>query len=127
WTASIIRPRTSSRRRRASSGSRPASRSIDPFRSAKRIVTCFRSPSSAAVDLAVSVTRWGGVDSRSVLPYGPVSAAPHEGQNRDPSGAADEQAGQRLTDVERVKWPWREKPTSVRRCGQATLDEVSCD
>ena len=48
-TASIMCSSTGSRSLRASSGSRSASSSIEPLRSAKSTVTCLRSPSRAAL------------------------------------------------------------------------------
>src|SRR5712691_11024164 len=51
--ASIIRSSTGSSSLRASSGSRSASSSIEPFMSAKSTVTCLRSPSSAALEVRI--------------------------------------------------------------------------
>src|SRR5438445_9643686 len=48
-----MRASTGSRIFRASSGSRAASSSIEPLRSAKRTVTCLRSPSSEALEVRV--------------------------------------------------------------------------
>src|SRR5204862_7518727 len=50
-----------SRIRRASSGSRSASSSIELLRSAKRTVTCFRSPSIAVFDVRIFSARRRGV------------------------------------------------------------------
>src|SRR5438132_180975 len=61
WTASIIRSSTGSRILRASSGSRSASNSIEPLRSAKRTVTCLRSPSSEALEVRIFSARCLGV------------------------------------------------------------------
>jgi hypothetical protein len=46
---------------RASSGSRSASSSMEPLRSAKRTVTCLRSPSSAALEVRIFSARCLGV------------------------------------------------------------------
>ena len=46
---------------RASSGSRSASNSIEPLRSAKRTVTCLRSPSSAPFDVRILSARCFGM------------------------------------------------------------------
>ncbi len=89
--------RTGSRTRRASSGSRSASSSIEPFRSAKRTVTCLRSPSRAAFDVRIFSARCFGVyeSGAANLAVGPVRSgvaqwpqnlfsggfpAPHDGQ-----------------------------------------------
>jgi hypothetical protein len=61
WTASIMRSSTGSRSLRASSGSRSASNSIESLRSAKRTVTCLRSPSRAALDVRIFSARCFGV------------------------------------------------------------------
>src|SRR5215831_12837050 len=53
--------RTGSRSLRASSGSRSASISIEPFKSAKRTVTCLRSPSRADFEVRIFSTRCLGV------------------------------------------------------------------
>jgi hypothetical protein len=56
------RPRTGSRSFRAFSGSRSASNSIEPFRSANSTVICLRSPSSAALEVRICSARcFGGV------------------------------------------------------------------
>ena len=46
---------------RASSGSRSASSSIEPFRSAKSTVTCLRSPSSTLFEARIFSARYRGV------------------------------------------------------------------
>src|SRR5215467_4986763 len=61
WTASIIRSRTGSRILRASSGSRSASSSMEPLRSAKSTVTCLRSPSRALLEMRIFSARCAGV------------------------------------------------------------------
>ncbi len=60
-TASIMCVEHGSRSLPASSGSRSASSSIEPFRSAKRTVTCLRSPSSAAREVRIFSARCFGV------------------------------------------------------------------
>jgi pimeloyl-ACP methyl ester carboxylesterase len=60
-TAFIISSSTGSRIFRASSGSRSASSSIEPLRSANRTVTCLRSPSRAALDVRIFSARCFGV------------------------------------------------------------------
>src|SRR5690242_5718811 len=52
-----MRSRTGSRILRASSGSRSASSSIEPLRSANSTVTCLRSPSSADFDARIFSAR----------------------------------------------------------------------
>ncbi len=60
-TASIIRSSTGSRIFRASSGSRSASSSVEPFMSANSTVTCLRSPSSAVFEVRIFSARCLGV------------------------------------------------------------------
>src|SRR5712692_9163403 len=104
WTASIIRSRTGSRILRASSGSRSASSSIEPLRSAKRTVTCLRSPSSAALEVRIFSARCLGVydrgEAKAAEPWRgcawtPVTRAPHFPQNANPSGLAKPHEGHR--------------------------------
>src|SRR4029453_15323338 len=52
--------RTGSGSCRASSGSRSASSSMEPFRSANSTVTCLRSPSSAWREVRIFSARYGG-------------------------------------------------------------------
>src|SRR5262245_20552894 len=76
---------TGSRSLRASSGSRSASSSIEPLRSAKRTVTCLRSPSRATLEVRIFSARCfgvyasGGRDVIGEIPW--VSEAPHSPQN----------------------------------------------
>src|SRR5215208_6266180 len=63
-----MRSRTGSRMRRASSGSRSASSSLLPFRSANRTVTCLRSPSRAPRVLAPDGAPSPGVAGPVALP-----------------------------------------------------------
>src|SRR5216684_1952160 len=70
WTASIMCSRTGSRSLRASSGSRSASSSIEPLRSAKRTVTCLRSPSRALLEVRIFSARWLGVYACGELNFG---------------------------------------------------------
>src|SRR5262245_32075924 len=86
--------RTGSSILRASSGSRSASSSIEPLRSANSTVTCLRSPSRAALEVRIFSARCLGVyasgeDARDAAA---VSAAvigvPHLLQNRDPRGSS---------------------------------------
>src|SRR5215831_2774 len=85
---------TGSRILRASSGSRSASSSIEPLRSAKSTVTCFRSPSRAALEVRNFSARCLGVyaSGEGARDVGAVSAAvigvPHLLQNRDPEGSS---------------------------------------
>jgi hypothetical protein len=53
-----------------SSGSRSASSSIEPLRSAKRTVTCLRSPSSAALEVRIFSARCFGVYDCGELDFG---------------------------------------------------------
>src|SRR5262249_30266707 len=83
---------TGSRSFRASSGSRSASSSIEPLRSANSTVTCLRSPSRVALEVRIFSARCLGVyasgegerDAAGVSPA--VSGIPHLLQNRDPGG-----------------------------------------
>src|SRR5262249_56512901 len=82
---------TGSRILRASSGSRSASNSIEPLRSAKRTVTCLRSPSSAALDVRIFSARCLGVydsgdGARGAAAGSAVTGVPHLLQNREPGG-----------------------------------------
>src|SRR5262245_9249126 len=61
WTASIFRSTTASSSLRASSGSRSASRSMEPLMSANSTVTCLRSPSRAALEVRIFSARCLGV------------------------------------------------------------------
>src|SRR5215831_4946817 len=85
---------TGSRSARASSGSRSASSSIEPFRSANSTVTCLRSPSSAVLDVRIFSARCLGVypSGEGARDAAAVSAAvigvPHLLQNRDPGGSS---------------------------------------
>src|SRR5262245_19469199 len=96
WTASIISSSTGSRILRASSGSRSASSSIEPLRSANRTVTCLRSPSKAAFDMRIFSARCFGVydsgdeNTECAVPFGVASASgvPHLLQKRDPMGSS---------------------------------------
>src|SRR5262245_57108404 len=83
---------TGSRILRASSGSRSASSSIEPLRSAKSTVTCLRSPSSAALEVRIFSARCLGVYSpgagkRAVAPVSSETGAPHLLQNLEPAGS----------------------------------------
>src|SRR5207249_12280400 len=60
-TASIMSSRTGSSSLRASSGSRSPRSSIEPLRSAKRTVTCLRSPSRAVLEVRIFSARCFGV------------------------------------------------------------------
>src|SRR5215471_204135 len=82
-----MRSSTGSRSFRASSGSRSASNSIDPFRSAKSTVTCLRSPSRALLEVRIFSARCLGVYASGDVNFGSVLAAaelsdlPHPPQN----------------------------------------------
>src|SRR6266481_2071443 len=96
-TASIMCSRTGSRSLRASSGSRSASSSIDPLRSANRTVTCLRSPSKAALEVRIFSARCLGVyeSGAANLAVGFVrSGAAHWPQNLFSGGLAAPQDGQ---------------------------------
>src|SRR5215475_9800704 len=84
-TASIIRSSTGSRSFLASSGSRSASSSIEPLTSAKRTVTCLRSPCRAPREVRIFSARCLGVyasGGRGVTAETPwASDAPHSPQN----------------------------------------------
>src|SRR6185503_18436793 len=76
---------------RASSGSRSASSSIEPLRSAKRTVTCLRSPSRAALEVRIFSARCFGVyeSGAANLAAGLVrSGAAHWPQNLFSGGLA---------------------------------------
>src|SRR5215510_3755485 len=84
---------TGSRIFRASSGSRSASSSIEPFRSAKSTVTCLRSPSSAALDVRIFSARCLGVydsgeGARTAVTDAAWTDVPHLLQNREPGGSS---------------------------------------
>src|SRR5215813_4444295 len=91
---------TGSRILRASSGSRSASNSIEPLRSAKSTVTCLRSPSRALLDVRIFSARCLGVyaSGEGARDAAAVSAAvigvPHLLQNRDPGGSSVWHEGQ---------------------------------
>src|SRR5215813_240687 len=84
-----MRSRTGSRSLRASSGSRSASNSIEPLRSAKSTVTCLRSPSRAALEVRIFSARCFGVYDSGEASHNaaaggvgtPASAAPQLSQN----------------------------------------------
>src|SRR6266851_2218976 len=92
-TDSFIRSRRGSRSLRASSGSRSASNSIEPLRSAKRTVTCLRSPSRALLEVWIFSARCFGVYEAGVVTFFAVLAAaatacPHAKQNAAPAGSS---------------------------------------
>src|SRR5215831_5634840 len=99
WTASIMCSSTGSRILRASSGSRSASSSIEPLRSAKSTVTCLRSPSRAALEVRIFSARCLGVYVSGVPKVGAcgagevVSAAPQPPQNFTPGSLENPQDG----------------------------------
>src|SRR5262245_34937881 len=85
--------RTGSSIRRASSGSRSASSSIELLRSAKRTVTCLRSPSRALFEVRIFSARCLGVYALGELKLscpavGPPTALPHSRQNLAPAGSS---------------------------------------
>ncbi len=95
--------RTGSRILRASSGSRSASSSIEPLRSANRTVTCFRSPSSAAFAVRIRAARCFGVYASGdaggdaiAAPAG-VTRSPHSRQNFADAGSSVRQFEQLTT------------------------------
>src|SRR5215467_13298261 len=66
---------------------------MEPLRSAKRTVTCLRSPSSAALDVRIFSARCLGVyDSGegdgSVAATSALTGVPHLLQNREPAGSS---------------------------------------
>src|SRR3989442_13046499 len=95
--------RTGSRILRASSGSRSASSSIEPLRSANRTVTCFRSPSSADLAVRIRSARWLGVyasgeaDGDTVAAPDGVTRAPHSRQKFAEEGSSVPQFEQLTT------------------------------
>src|SRR5713101_3478101 len=100
WTASIIRSSTGSRSLRASSGSRSASSSIEPFRSAKSTVTCLRSPSRAALEVRIASARCLGVyvsgePKRAACSCGLPTGWAHAKQNLAAAGSGVPQFPQR--------------------------------
>src|SRR5262245_20146129 len=85
WTACIIRSSTGSRSLRASSGSRSARSSIEPLTSAKRTVTCLRSPSMALFEVRIFSARClgmyeSGEAKRDCVPP-PATGCAQAGQN----------------------------------------------
>src|SRR5215510_13310087 len=117
--------RTGSRSWRASSGSRSATYSVDPFMSAQRIVICFRSPSRVVVDLSIRLARLlealeGRVSDRleAACPtLGEVRDAPQLSQNLLSAVKELPQTGQSVPNVAphsrqnraswRLIWPHR--------------------
>src|SRR6266850_7872972 len=92
-----MRSRTESSSLRASSGSRSASNSIEPLRSAKRTVTCLRSPSIATLEVRIFSAMCLGVYASGLAkrPAGSVvSAAPQDRQNFLPVVMGAPQLGQ---------------------------------
>src|SRR5215470_16664552 len=91
---------TGSRILRASSGSRSASSSIEPLRSANSTVTCLRSPSRAALEVRIFSARcfgvyvWGEVKCGSVEGWADPREVPQPLQNRLPAGLLCRQEGQ---------------------------------
>src|SRR6185295_1202544 len=82
---------------RASSGSRSASSSMEPFRSAKSTVTCLRSPSRAAREVRIFSARCLGMYDSALAkrPAGSVvSPAPQDRQNFLPGVTGVPQLGQ---------------------------------
>src|SRR5262245_19083667 len=75
-----MRSSTGSRIARASSGSRSAISSIEPFKSANSTVTCLRSPSSAAREVRIFSARCFGVYSFAEAKRGCVAAAAGAGR-----------------------------------------------
>ena len=97
--------RTGSRSLRASSGSRSASNSIEPFKSANSTVTCLRSPSRAALEVRIFSARYFGVyeSGAANLAVGLVrSGAAHWPQNLFSDGLAAPQDGHDETAVLRT-------------------------
>src|ERR1700694_694617 len=85
---------------RASSGSRSASSSMEPFRSAKSTVICLRSPSSADFDVRIFSARCLGVYVSGDANLGPTiggeapTEAPHPPQNFAAGSFEKPQVGQ---------------------------------
>src|SRR5438105_4456410 len=82
-----MRSSTGSRMLRASSGSRSASSSIEPLRSANRTVTCLRSPSRAAREVRMRSARCLGVYASGAAglgagAVGTSTGVPHSMQKR---------------------------------------------
>src|SRR5215471_107887 len=98
---------TGSRMARASSGSRSASNSIEPLRSAKSTVTCLRSPSRAVFEVRMRSERYFGVyDSGDTNRGGAAvgvravaNAAPQLSQNLLPPSTFAPQLGQAAANV----------------------------
>src|SRR5439155_11043599 len=103
----------------SSSGSTRADKEVNPATSAKRTVTCLRSPSTAPRLVRIFSTRWRGVydpgeGEAGLAATGPATDAPHASQKRAPSGSSapqpaharasgDPQAAQNLACV-RFSW-----------------------
>src|SRR5262245_55811354 len=98
---------TGSRSFRASSGSRSARSSIEPFRSAKRTVTCLRSPSSAAREVRIFSAR-----CRGVYAAGEANGATLGSPGRP--GASDSPHFRQNFAVSRLASPQPAHPTSSR-------------
>src|SRR6516225_12268404 len=85
-----MRSSTGSRMVRASSGSRSAINSIEPFKSANSTVTCLRSPSSVAREVRIFCARCFGVESLAEAKRGCPLAnrSPVAGEGREGGGAS---------------------------------------
>src|SRR5437773_8209620 len=74
----------------SSSGSTRVDKDVNPATSAKRTVTCLRSPSIAPRLVRIFSTRWRGVyepgeGAAGLVAAGPATDAPHASQKRAPS------------------------------------------
>jgi hypothetical protein len=104
---------------RASSGSRSASSSIEPLRSAKRTVTCLRSPSRAAFEVRIFSARCFGVyacgeSNREGVLGTAVESRPHLRQNLAPERFGSPHPEQ--TDSRRAQHSSQKTPSAAFSC-----------
>jgi hypothetical protein len=120
WMASIIRSSTGSRSFRASSGSRSASSSMEPLRSAKRTVTCLRSPSRAALDVRIFSARCFGVYASGDVNRGSAVACDATGSHtpgRTSRLRAARYDTSRRSALHGLRTPGRTSPVADSRAG----------
>ena len=107
---SIISSSTASRILRASSGSWSANNSIEPLRSANRMVTCLRSPSRAAVALGSGTGRCLSVADYVRGPAAPRGAPAAGEGSRELYGACfSSVAFRRGLRLKSVRYCWRKR------------------
>src|SRR6266478_920604 len=121
-----MRSSTGSRSCRASSGSRSASNSIELLRSAKRTVTCLRSPSRALLEVRIFSARclgvyvWGELNRGSTGLAVAISDLPQPPQNFSPPSFRKPHEGQ-VDANDSLHSPQKRRPSrfSARHRGQS--------